>query len=224
MSQLELPPKKDVVLALLERSTVFIHLDPRASNVVVPAWFKKQAQLVLQIGLSMPVPIRDLVIDDAGIHCTLSFNRSPHYCDLPWSAIFGVAGEDGRGLVWPDDVPSEVSVRPVGNATAKGARAREAPSPRPRARSGRTGAQARKRGAAGLDGAGGREPETARSPQGLKLLSADTPQPVEPSGIKTAPAQALESARGAGAQAKDSSDQAPTPGKRTLPPYLRVVK
>ena len=43
----ELPPKKDVMLALLERSSVFIHLDPRHEEVRVPAWFKKQPQLVL---------------------------------------------------------------------------------------------------------------------------------------------------------------------------------
>ncbi|HEY5243724.1 MAG TPA: hypothetical protein VIJ22_19725, partial [Polyangiaceae bacterium] len=58
-----LPPKKEVALALLERSNdrgIFVHLDPRQATVVVPPWFKKQPQLVLQIGLNMPVPIPDL--------------------------------------------------------------------------------------------------------------------------------------------------------------------
>ena len=45
-----LPPKKDVALALLENSTLFLHLDPRQGEVKVPPWFKKQPQLVLQVG------------------------------------------------------------------------------------------------------------------------------------------------------------------------------
>jgi stringent starvation protein B len=103
-----LPSKKEVVLALLERSTVFIHLDPRRDLVAVPPWFKKQPRLVLQIGLNMPVPIRDLSVDDECICCTLSFNRSPYFCWIPWHAIFALVGEDQRGMVWPDDVPPEL--------------------------------------------------------------------------------------------------------------------
>lgn len=106
-----LPQKKEVILALLERSTVFIHLDPRGDDVGVPKWFKDQAQLVLQIGLNMPVPIRDLLIDDEAVSCTLSFNRSPFPCFLPWKAIYALVGEDGRGMVWPEDVPAEVAAQ-----------------------------------------------------------------------------------------------------------------
>src|SRR5579859_1055269 len=103
-----LPPKREVALALLERSSVHVHLDPRHANVIVPPVFKSQSQLVLQIGLNMPVPIPDLRLDDDGMSCTLSFNRSPFYCVVPWSSVFAMVGEDGRGMVWPDDVPAEV--------------------------------------------------------------------------------------------------------------------
>src|SRR5580692_1158151 len=108
MSPTQPPPKKDVALALLERSSLSVHLDPRPAAVVVPPWFKKQPQLVLQIGLNMPVPIPDLRLDDDGMSCTLSFNRSPFFCAVPWAAVFAMVGEDGRGMVWPDDVPVEV--------------------------------------------------------------------------------------------------------------------
>jgi stringent starvation protein B len=104
-----LPPKKEVALALLERSSVYVHLDPRQSAVVVPPWFKRQPQLVLQIGLNMPMPIPDLRLDDDGLSCTLSFNRSPFFCVVPWASVFAMVGEDGRGMVWPDDVPAEVA-------------------------------------------------------------------------------------------------------------------
>jgi len=104
-----LPPKRDVALKLLEESSLFIHLDPRRGGVSVPPWFKKQPQLVLQVGLHMAVPIPDLEVADRGISCTLSFSRQPHWCFMPWEAIFALVGDDGRGLVWPEDVPPEIA-------------------------------------------------------------------------------------------------------------------
>jgi stringent starvation protein B len=104
-----LPPKKDVALALLERASVFIHLDPRGEKVLVPPWLKKQPQLVLQIGLNMAVKIPDLELADEAVRCTLSFSRRPHYCSVPWNAVYALVGEDGRGMVWPEDIPPEVS-------------------------------------------------------------------------------------------------------------------
>ena len=119
MTQL-LPPKKEVALALLERSNVDIYLDPRAEGVVVPPQFKKEPRLILKIGLNMPVPIPDLRLDDESMSCTLSFNRSPFYCIVPWTSVFAMVGEDGRGMVWPDDVPQELAVRVVEESAKQG--------------------------------------------------------------------------------------------------------
>src|SRR5215467_14034388 len=144
MSQMQpLPPKKEVALALLERSSVHVHLDPRVDGVVVPPWFKRQPQLVLQIGLNLPVPIPDLRLDEEGMSCTLSFNRSPFYCVVPWASVFAMVGDDGRGMVWPEDVPAELArqVRVVdGGAAQKDApkaaqaRGRESKSEAPKAK------------------------------------------------------------------------------------------
>jgi stringent starvation protein B len=213
-----LPPKKDVALALLERSQVFIHLDPRQKGVVVPTHFRKQAQLVLQIGLEMPIPIPDLEIDDAGIGCTLSFNRAPFHCSLPWTAIFALVGDDGRGMVWPEDVPPEVSSQ---------AQARQPPSKRPRKAP--EAAPARpKRGKAAAE-ASDRDVRTklAIVPDALTAAEpAATPMASAPSAASTP------SAASAGSAADDPEkiDDAPPPPdsprkpKRELPPYLRVVK
>src|SRR5262245_30594411 len=119
MQPTRLPKKKDVALQLLEQATVFVHLDPRGESVRVPPWFKRQPQLVLQIGLNMPVPIPDLHVDDNGLSCTLSFNRSPHFCSVPWAAIYALVGESGRGMVWPDDVPPEVAAQMQGQPAPK---------------------------------------------------------------------------------------------------------
>jgi stringent starvation protein B len=103
-----LPPKKDVARGLLLRGTLFVHLDPRVEGAVVPPWLRQQPQLVLQVGLDMPIPISDLRIDDEGVYGTLSFNRAPFTCVVPWSAVFAVVGDDGRGMVWPTSMPAEI--------------------------------------------------------------------------------------------------------------------
>jgi hypothetical protein len=104
-----LPNKKDVARALLLKGTVFVHLDPREDAVMVPEWLKRQPQLVLQVGLDLPVPIPDLRVDDVGVYGTLSFNRTAFTCVVPWDAVFAVVGDDGRGMVWPGSMPAEIA-------------------------------------------------------------------------------------------------------------------
>lgn len=104
-----LPAKLDVARYLLSQGSVFVHLDPREAGVVVPQWYRQEPQLVLQIGLDMPVPIPDLRVDEEGVYGTLSFNRSPFTCRVDWDAIFALAGDDGRGMVWPESMPEEIS-------------------------------------------------------------------------------------------------------------------
>ena len=210
-----LPPKKEVGLALLERSSVYVHLDPRQDSVVVPAWFKKQAQLVLQVGMNMPVPIPDLRFDDDGMSCTLSFNRAPFFCVVPWASVFAMVGEDGRGMVWPDDVPAEVAKQAQGR-TPEGA-------PRSIKELPKTGAPSVVREAK-TDGAG--KPKRRRKRPSLAAVpdSEDlAPPPLKPpAGSSRASASPV---RPVVAPAPTPRPVAgPTRKKRELPPYLRVVK
>ena len=143
MTQL-LPPKKEVALALLERSNVDVYLDPRAKGVVVPPQFRKEPRLILKIGLNMPVPIPDLRLDDESMSCTLSFNRAKFFCVVPWLSVFAMVGDDGRGMVWPDDVPQELAIRadgprPVADGPRSVASGREdAPAPSSRGAKGKS--------------------------------------------------------------------------------------
>src|SRR5262249_52084066 len=229
-----LPPKKDVAWALLEGPSLYIHLDPRKPDVVVPTYFKKQHQLVLQVGLNMAIPIPDLKVDDEGVTCTLSFNRKPFWCRLPWTAIFALVGEDMKGMVWPDDVPAEVAAqqrvaKPPDPAETKAPRSR---SPR----------EARRRP----------PPAEALPPpkklavvpeEGDSRAAAQATFPFPGAQSSSAPAgssQASSSRAGSAGQAsplvpasrdddptverKAPSRESPKPGKRELPPYLRVVK
>ncbi|HXN30888.1 MAG TPA: hypothetical protein VN894_03460 [Polyangiaceae bacterium] len=219
-----LPPKKDVALAFLERSSVYVHLDPRPASVLVPAKFKTQPKLILQVGLNMALPILDLRLDDEGIGCTLSFDRKPFFCVVPWASVYAMVGDDGRAMVWPDDVPAEVSLQAQPRAVvardpkdgaapdspADGGQVVEATKPR-RPRKGPVlaavsdaggqdrAAKAPRKSVRPIEG-GERAPQAAR---------AIAPRP----GVAPAPAPAPRSVAG-GARKR----------KRDLPPYLRVVK
>lgn len=197
-----IPTKKDVTLALLQGPSVFVHLDPRKPGVVVPPWFKQQPQLVLQIGLNMPVPIPDLDVSDEGITCTLSFNRSPHWCKLPWSAIYALVGEDGRAMLWPDDVPPEVAAQL--ERAAKKPRLAAVDS----SEDGKTKARPSR---------AKKKPAAKPAPEPLQV--APSPEPAAEEAPEAAPAPP------APRPAPSTSPALKRPGKkRELPPYLRVVK
>lgn len=65
---------------------------------------------MLQYGNDLPIPIPDLQVDEYGVTATLSFSRSPQYTVVPWSAVYVVASDDGRGVLYHEDVPPDVSV------------------------------------------------------------------------------------------------------------------
>ncbi len=209
MAEQELPSKKDVGRALLLRGSVFVHMDPRREEVEVPPWLKDQPQLVLQVGLDMPVPIPDLRIDDKGVFGTLSFNRAPFTCRVPWKHVFALVGEDGRGMVWPEDLPDEIAHevdREFGRHDPE------------------------------LSNQDSQETPTPRSPLASPHVANPAAAPLE--APQPTPGGALQVFEGEGQQApsdKPSSDHpdehtAPlmrkptTPKGKALPPYLRVVK
>lgn len=215
-----LPAKKDVVLALLEQSDVYVHLDPRPEEVRVPQWFKKQAHLVLQIGLNMPVPIRDLEVSDDSISCTLSFNRSPFFCFLPWKSIYALVGADGRAMVWPDDIPPEVAAQAakaaaaVEEKAAKRAHLRSVSSEPPTSGPATDPAPA---------------PQSDGAPAVVRELSAVATDPAPPpiaagEGISEDAPRVSTTPDASSPRAATPSEPPAAKGKKPLPPWLRVVK
>lgn len=212
-----LPSKKDVTRSFLLRGSVFLHLDPRRDGVVVPEWLRKQPQLVLQIGLDMPIPIADLRVDDNGMTGSLSFNRSPFLCIAPWDAVFAVVGEDGRGMVWPESMPSEIAAEV--DREARRNRLRDASQPSQpsasdelRNRVTAPAPSAPTKAAAPalahkLEPVKDRRESAIRQPRKTALAAVESEAPSKRS---TPP--------------KDSSPGPKRGGKRPLPPYLRVVK
>lgn len=189
-----LPSKRDVCVALLEKSSVFVHLDPRKEGVVVPPWFRKQPQLVLQVGYQMNVPIPDLTVGDDALTGTLSFSRSPFACTIPWSSVFAlVSGEDARGMVWPPDVPPEVASQ----------------------------MQAQKPAAAEAPAKPAKKPRASRKAQ---PAADATPTPAPAAAPAPAPAPAAAEAPRSDPPTPRTPADPPAKPKRELPPYLRVIK
>ncbi|HSS40807.1 MAG TPA: ClpXP protease specificity-enhancing factor SspB [Polyangia bacterium] len=123
----ERPPKQQAFLALLKEGSTSLHLDARRPGVVVPEAFRQEAHLMLQYGYDLAISIPDLEVDDHGVRATLSFSRTPHLTVIPWTAVYAIASVDGRGVLYPEDVPSDVSVMSGGDP----AEASEAPQPIP---------------------------------------------------------------------------------------------
>jgi stringent starvation protein B len=207
-----LPPKKDVALALLEQSTVFVHLDPRSEEVRVPAHFKKQPQLVLQVGHGMAPPIPDLDIGDDGISCTLSFSKTPHFCWIPWGAVFALVGDNARGMVWPDDVPREVSAQ---------AAQQQRSEPKPALRA--VPSKGQPQPAAVRSDAKDERPKKKRARKTAKDEAKKSPRPAAAARPTPVEAKAPAAAPVRGASATGTS-AAGDKRRRALPPYLRVIK
>lgn len=200
---------------------MFIHLDPRRPDVAVPKWFMGQPQLVLQVGLNMAIPIPDLKVDDQGITCTLSFNRAPFWCKIPWSAVYALVGEDGRGGVWAEDVPPEIQLQRQGSSPQKSQPSKK-PRPKLAAVTSSDRAPARdeeeaKPAPSPAPSKPAAEVERPKGPRAVPSLAA-APEPSD-----EAPEQKPE---GAGSEAPSASPSSPAGGKkkREIPPYLRVIK
>lgn len=223
-----LPPKKDVLDELLARGSARIFLDPRRPGVIVPKSFANQAELVLRVGYSLKPAIVDLHVDDDAVSCTLSFNRTPCWCKLPWSAVFAVVSDVGsRGVVWPDDVPMESQLLKVTPSKPKLASVPKERSDRPR--------PARRAPRRDRDGDTFDEPTPSPRAAAESASPAASSRPLEPRPSSgqvnrrlelapvSAPSAPPESQMAADKSMPSSAETKKKP-KRELPPYLRVVK
>jgi hypothetical protein len=222
MTPPQLPSKPDVCLALLQSSnSIYVHLDPRKEEAHVPPWFKEQAQLVLQVGLNMAVPIPDLDVGPDALSCTLSFNRRAEFCHINWDCIYGIVGEDGRGMIWPESVPPEVAAAADGRpqqaptsqrpslrlAAEDGESLEESPAIEDSSSALNEGLKERIGLAASLD--------EEMSEEELQLPERVDTETIKKSAKETHPAQTGEFGPG---------ETTATKSGRPIPSYLRVVK
>ena len=93
--------KRVAVERLLDQEDSFlIVVDPRAPRVILPPNLIEDARPVgLSIGHKLAIPIPDLAVDEEGITATLSFDRTPFHCTLPWQAIMQIS-VNKEHLIW----------------------------------------------------------------------------------------------------------------------------
>jgi hypothetical protein len=90
---------------LLEQGQVQIALDPRNPFVNVPATFKTQP--LLRLNLSYKFSDSNLDITAWGITAKLTFPQGKHICRIPWKAICAIMPEGSAGRAWSEDMPPE---------------------------------------------------------------------------------------------------------------------
>lgn len=111
------PLENSEIKAVLERmlqvcDVVRVHFDPRAEGVHVPGQFRADPLMSLEVGLNLPIPIRDLEIGEAGLYATLSFNRTPYYCEVPFAAFYAIDNLSAQTRVLCRTLPSPPGVTP----------------------------------------------------------------------------------------------------------------
>ena len=212
-----MPPPSESSPSRSFRIQVCLSISIQGGRVsIVPGWLKRQPQLVLQVGLNMAVRIPDLDIGEQAICCTLSFNRNPFFCRVPWPSVFGLVGEDGRGRIWPEDVPLEIAAQMQQQASKEAAK--EAAKAQRQQGRGRLQAIASPAVAASKAELTASKGDIAPAPQVASAAQPELPKPTEVGRTQKTELRPT-TAKGVG-----PSSPPGRAGKRDLPSYLRVVK
>jgi len=106
---LDAAEKIAVVDALLERGVTLVQLDGRAPGVRVPPAHAANPRLILRIGRGLSPPITDLEVGLAALSCTLTFDRLPHHCVVPWAAVYAAASAEGVSVSWTASAPEDLA-------------------------------------------------------------------------------------------------------------------
>jgi hypothetical protein len=103
--------KRTLLEGSLEKGKTQIRVDARRAGVRVPEHLAGEFQLALN--LSWRFAHTGMEINERGVAATLRFGGVPHRCQLPWSAVWGIAPVDDDKLrVWPADLPPELGGPP----------------------------------------------------------------------------------------------------------------
>ncbi|MBF0147241.1 MAG: hypothetical protein HQL84_13760 [Magnetococcales bacterium] len=96
--------KARVVQRLLEHEgRVMLCLDATCQGVEVPRRFASDPGLMLVINVNMPQAIE---IGPVAIESELRFGGMPHYCIIPYTALWSAFNPDsGHGVLWQDSIP-----------------------------------------------------------------------------------------------------------------------
>lgn len=101
------PQKFAVFSRFIAKGKVMVTLDARRTGVNVPSHLANEPQLNLDF--SERFGLSDFVYDERGVRASLSFNRQPFFCDVPWSAVYALFSHvDNERLTWARALPQEI--------------------------------------------------------------------------------------------------------------------
>lgn len=94
-------------------------LDATKPRVVVPQHLLHETKLALNLGYNLPTPTTDIDFDDMGFSATLSFNRTPTACYVPWASLIAVLSPGVTGS-WEIEEESDEPVPTTKPARSSG--------------------------------------------------------------------------------------------------------
>ena len=90
MSLPDLSTPRKAFEALIAEGMIRLHFVPQRAEVEVPGFLKDLPVVSFDYGLSMPVPILDLAVEDGGVRATLSIDRRQEPTFVPWAAVAAI--------------------------------------------------------------------------------------------------------------------------------------
>ncbi|MBF0444937.1 MAG: hypothetical protein HQL68_05060 [Magnetococcales bacterium] len=107
MDKNKLTNKGEVIQLLLEtEGRIMLCIDATYHGVEVPSRFKNDTSLMLILNSKMPHPIH---IGKTSVQSELRFGGIPHYCLIPYDAIWSAFNPDtNHGMMWQDSIPDDV--------------------------------------------------------------------------------------------------------------------
>lgn len=101
------PQKFAVFSRFIAKGKVMVTLDARRTGVTVPSHLAHESQLNLDF--SERFGLSDFVYDERGVRASLSFNRQPFFCDVPWASVYALFSHvDNERLTWARSLPQEI--------------------------------------------------------------------------------------------------------------------
>lgn len=95
---------------LMKLGTVLVHINSRNCLSVIPDHLVGRDQVVFQIGHDMPVPIRDLQLNERGFSGTLSFSGVGSWVYVVWEDVYAVVSDNRvDSKIWFDSLPPRLA-------------------------------------------------------------------------------------------------------------------
>ena len=103
------PPSKQTAFEeAMAGDHALIHLDSSRPGVEVPSHLQGNHALTLKLSYNFQ---GETTHDEKEVVTYLRFSGTYQRCVLPWSAIWGITGADGKNTIWPQDLPLEIVKR-----------------------------------------------------------------------------------------------------------------